>query len=369
MKLFGILLFIAFILAGSFTGTAKEDKKKGANELGVFQGGVIYSLPRTGIRILAEVSQEKFFHGPYYEYASKFLGIKNVSSSDGESWKITDLKLETFGTPDPLEVHKANGAVASMLSLSDEGVLLGINSPVKGDPTKNYTTDFTPTVEIPREIWSEMSMHSFLEKKDSVKHSGDKVKSFDEKAAEAAQDIMKLRKRKAMLLAAKYDKLPPDGEAYKVVVEELNKILANYESLFLGKTFSVVHKYVFEVVPDAKANKALVAFRFSAVAGILPESNVSGKPILLELDPNSDLSRASEQKATPTAGETSTNGLFYRTPGTVVARLLNGSDVLAQARLSMAQFGVVSPFPDGLITGEYSIDIHPVTGAIKRIGN
>ena len=369
MKLFGILLFTAFILAGSFTGSAKDDKKKGAGEIGAFQGGIVYTLPRTGIRIMAEVSQEKFFHGPYCEYASKLLGIKNASSADGENWKITDLKLETFGTPDPTEVHKANGAVASMLSLSDEGVLLGINSPVKGEPTKNYTTDFTPTVEIPRDIWSDLSMHSFLEKKDSVKHSGDKVKTFDQKAAEAAQDILKLRKRKAMLLAAKYDKLPPDGEAYKVAVDELSKIIGNYESLFIGKTFSVIHKYVFEVVPDAKSNKALVAFRFSTAAGILPESNVSGKPILLELDPNSDLTHASEQKAVPTAGETSANGMFYRAPGTVVARLLNGSDILAQARLSMAQFGVVSPFPDGLITGEYSIEIHPVTGAIKRIGN
>ena len=180
---------------------------------------------------------------------------------------------------------------------------------------------------------------------------------------------MKLRKRKALLLAAKYDKLPPDGEAYKVVVDELNKIIGNYESLFIGKTFKTIHKYVFEVVPDAKSNKALVAFRFSPTTGILPETNISGKPILLELEPNADLARNSEQKAAPVAGETSVNGLFYRSPGSVVARLLNGGDVLAQARLSMGQFGVVSPFPDGLINGEYSIEIHPVTGAIKRIGN
>ena len=368
MKQFTILILTALLIGVSFTGSAKEDKKK-ANELGPFQGGMIYALPRTGIRIVAEVTQEKFFHGPYYEFAAKYLGVKDASSSDGETWKITDLKMETFGTPDPAEVHKANGAVASMLSLSDDGVLIGINSTIKGDPSKIYTTDFTPTVEHPDAIWSEMSMHSFLEKKDSVKNSGDKFKSFDVKAAEAAQDIMKLRKRKALLLAAKYDKLPPDGEAYRVVVDELTKIIGNYESLFIGKTFKAIHRYVFEVVPDAKSNKALVAFRFSPSAGVMPESNVSGKPILLELDPNTDLSHASEQKAISVAGETSTNGLYYRTPGSVVARLLNGSDILAQARLSMAQFGIVSPVPDGLLNGEYSIEFHPVTGAIRRVGN
>ena len=369
MKQFSILLLTAVLIAGYFTASAKDDKKKGASEMGVFQGGVIYSLPRTGIRILAEVSQEKFYHGPYYEYASKYLGIKNVASSDGEQWKITDLKMETFGTPDPTEVHKANGAVASMLSLSDEGVLLGINCSVKSEATKSYTTDFTPSVELPHDIWTELSMHSFLVGKDSTKRSGDKVKTFEEKAAEAGLDILKLRKRKALILASKYDRLPPDGQAYQVMVVELSKIISEYEALFIGKTYKVTHKYVFEVVPDVKANKALVAFRFSPVSGVLPESNVSGKPIMLELDPNQDLMHNSEQKATPGAGEISANGLFYRIPGSVVARLLSGSEVLAQSRFSMAQFGIVTPFPDGMINGEYSIEFHPSTGAIKRVGN
>ena len=90
---------------------------------------------------------------------------------------------------------------------------------------------------------------------------------------------------------------------------------------------------------------------------------------MLELDPNLDLVRNGEQKAAPLPGETSNNGLFYRTPGIVVARLLFGSDVIAKARLSMAQFGVVTALPDGLTNGEYSIEFHPVTGAVQRIGN
>ena len=93
MKQFSILMLTVLLVAGYFTASAKDDKKKGVSEMGAFQGGLIYSLPRTGIRILVEVSQEKFYHGPYYEYASKYLGIKNVASSDGEQWKITDLKM------------------------------------------------------------------------------------------------------------------------------------------------------------------------------------------------------------------------------------------------------------------------------------
>ena len=370
MKRITLMFITSFLIAGSLMAQRKDDKKKLANELVVFTGGIVYSLPRTGIRMNVEVTQEKFFHGPYYEYAQKYLGIKNAPATDSELWKFNDLKMETFGEPDPSEVHKATGAVASMLSLSGEGVLLGINSTVKSEAGKPYTSVFTQEVAVPRELWPEMSIHSYLVgKKDSTRQGADKMKSFEEKAAEAAHDIMKFRKRMAFILAADYDKLPPDGKAYQVMVDELNKIIGELEKLFIGKSYKSTHKYVFDVVPDTKGSKAIVAFRFSPTTGVLPESNVSGKPIMLELEPNADLAKNGEQKGAPVAGETSTNGLFYRTPGLVVARLLNGSDILCQARLSMAQYGAVTPIPDGLTNGEYTIELHPVTGAIRHIGN
>jgi hypothetical protein len=251
----------------------------------------------------------------------------------------------------------------------DNGVLIGINSPVKGEVGKTHTSVFTPDIDLPLVIWPDISMRSFFAGKDSMNQTGGQLKSLEQKAAEAASEILNLRERKAVVLSADDNPLPPDGQAYQVMVEELNKIMVDYESLFIGKSYKSTHNYVFEVVPDAKGGKAIVAFRFSATSGVMPESNVSGKPIMLELDANADLVRNGEQKAAPAAGETSSNGLFYRTPGIVVARLLNGSDVLAQARLAMAQFGVVSPLPDGLTNGEYSIEFHPVTGAIQRVGN
>jgi hypothetical protein len=369
MNYFLRLSLVVLFIWTSFPLLAKDDKKKGATELGAFQGGVLYSLPRTGIRIFAEVTQEKFFHGPYFEFAQKYIGIKNAPSADGETWRITNLRLEPFGTPDPSEVHRANGAVSSMLSLSDEGVLLGINTQVKAEPAKVATTVFTPSVVLPKEIWPELSMNSYFEDKDSTRQSSSKVKSFEEKAAEAASDILRLRKQRSLILDPDYAHLPPDGKAYELVVQELNKVSSEYEALFIGKTFKASHTYVFEVVPDAKANKPLVAFRFSSNSGVMAESNIAGKPIMLELDSSADLTRSIESKSIPVAGETSANGLFYRTPGAVVARLISGSDVLAQARLSMAQFGVVSAFPDGLFSGDYSIELHPATGAIRRVGN
>jgi len=360
------LLFLTYLL---FAGNLPAQRKKAETAPGVFAGGVVYSLPRTGIRLFVEVLQEKFFHGPYYEYAQKYLGIKGAPATDSENWTITGVKIETYGEPDPTEVHKASGSVASLLSLSEDGILAGINSKIKGEDGKVVTSDFTKDVEVPRQLWPDVSMHSFLAEKDTVRRSGNTFKSFEEKAAEAANDIVKLRKRKALTLAAKYDKLPPDGKAYEVMVSDLDRIIDEYTSLFIGKSYRGKHNYTFEVVPDNKGVKGLVAFRFSPSSGVLPESNVSGKPIMLELEPNTDIVKNGYQASSPVSGETSANGIYYRIPGIAVAKVLNGSEVLALARLSIAQFGVVTHMPDALLNGDYSIEFHKVTGAIQRIGD
>jgi hypothetical protein len=365
MRVFTVTILIFCSLGFNLKLSAKDEKKKPANELTAFAGGVVYTLPRTGIRLFVEAEQVKLFHGPYYAFAQKYLGINNAAKADEENWCITNIRMETFGEPDPNAVYRATGSIATLLSLSEDGILLGINSEVKPEGNKVLTNQFPFKPINPDDLWNNLSMHSYLSEKDSTKRAGTNFKSFEEKAAEAAADIMKLRKRKAYILSANYDKLPPDGEAYKVSIAELDRIIADLLALFVGKKISQSHAAVFEVTPDGKSGKGLVAFRFSPTAGILPDNNVSGKPIMLEIEPNSELKQKIEQTGT---GEGTTKGIYYRIPVVAQARLLNGSDVMAQAKVTMAQFGVVTALPEGLLTGEYSVLFHPTTGAIRIIG-
>ncbi len=365
MRVLTLFTLIVGLVVSNLIVSAKDDKKKPANELTAFAGGVVYALPRTGIRITVEVEQERLIRGPYYAFAQKYLGINDAPKADFENWTITNIKMDTYGEPDPNAVYHATGNIATLLSLSDDGVLLGINSAIKGEPNKVITTVFPMKPTIQEDTWKDVSMHSFVSGKDSTKRSGVNFKTFEEKAAEAAADIVKLRKRKALTLASKYDKLPPDGEAYKVLVVELDKIIDDYVSLFAGKSIRKNYQLSFPVVPDGKTGKGLVAFRFSPTAGILPESNVSGKPVMLEIEPNSELKQKIDASGT---GEVSTKGIYYRIPVIAQARLLNGSEVIAQTKIVIAQFGAITPLPDGLLNGEYSIEFHPASGAIRIIG-
>lgn len=365
MRVLFFLLLVAGVFASNLNLSAKDDKKKSASELAAIEGGVVYALPRTGIRIEVEAVQEILIHGPYFAYAQKYLGINNAPKADGENWTIAGVRMESYGEPDPTAVYKAVGNVANLLSLNEEGIMVGINSDVKPEAGKTMTNIFPLAPADKGDDWIEVSMHSFLNDKDSTKKAGNSFKSFEEKAAEAASDILKYRKRKASILAAKDDKFPPDGEAYKVMISGLDRVIADYVALFAGRRIHKQHQLSFEVIPDGKNGKALVAFRFSPTAGVLPASNVSGKPIILELEPNSDLKQKIESTATP---EITTKGIYYRIPVVTQARLLNGSDILAQAKMTIAQFGVISAMSDGLLNGDYSIDFYPSTGAIRRIG-
>jgi len=369
MKSIYLTLLGLLFVAGQVVASPKDDKRK--DEAGVpFTGGVVYSLPETGIRVTVEVEQVKYVHGPYYEYAEKYLGIPNASSTDRETWRITNVSLDTYGEPDPNEVHTASGAYASALSLTADGVLIGINSDVKSGKEDVSSSVYTPDVAVPDEPWPDRSMHSFLNEVDTISPEMYTAKTLQQKALETAHDITKIRKRKFKSLVFGYDKALPDGEAYNTMVAQLDKLEKKYVGLFIGKSYKAKHTYVFNVVPGAKNGKSEIVFRFSTSKGVVPTTDLSGKPVMLELDPNTSLEKSNGQMAAvqpTTTPETSNSGLFYRIPGNAEVRLLDGTQTLLESHLTLAQFGKVAPIPEGLLNGNYSIRLHPATGAIQRI--
>ena len=366
MKSIYLTLLGLLFVAGQVMASPKDDKKKDEAEV-PFTGGEVYSLPETGIRVTVEVEQVKFVHGPYYQYAEKYLGIPNAPSTDQENWTITNVSLDTYGEPDPNEVHTASGPYASALSLTEDGVLIGVNSDVTSVKKPVMSTVYTPDVQIPEEPWPDRSMHPFLNEADSIPADQFTEKTLQQKALETANDITKIRKRKFKSLALGYDKVLPDGEAYNTMVNQLDKLEKEYVGLFIGKSYHAKHTYVFNVVPDAKNGKNLVVFRFSSSEGVVPTSDLSGKPVMLELDRNSTLEKNNGQTVSQTAPETVSSGLYYRIPGNAEVRLLDGTRILLESHLTLAQFGKVAPIPEGLLDGNYSIRLHPATGAIQRV--
>lgn len=329
--------------------------------------GVVYSLPQTGIRIHVKATRERYVSGPFQMYAQKMLGIDNAPQATSDRWNMDEMKIEVFSEPDPEHVHKAMGAAAQRISLTATGILAGINSAVETQESKIQTQSFL-TKNLDKQVkFTDLSIWSFYSPTDSTKNFKMVSKNMDQKAAEAAETIFNLRNSRFALLTNADDEPLPDGKSFEVMTEELGKMEENYLALFIGKSSKEKYEFSFDFVPGQKTVKGEVFFRFSEERGVLPKSDLSGRPIVIEVNKSDNLaSRQNDlsKSDNPAAGK---SGVFYRMPGMAEIRILDGNTQLAGARMPIAQFGTIAPVPEDLLDGNYRLEFFPTTGAVKSI--
>ena len=364
---FSTLTLVLILFSVSIVTAQKEDKRKASSGAATPIEGVVYSLPQTGIRIHVKATRESFVHGPFQMYAQKMLGIDNAPATDADRWNIDEMSLETFSQPDPDQVRKALGQAAQLVSLTDAGVLVGINTNVKNQESAIQTQSFLTKDLQNRVNFTDLSIWSFYSPADSTKSFKMVSKSMDQKAAEAAETIFNLRNSRFALLTNADDEPLPDGKAFEVMRDELGKMEENYLALFIGKSSKQTYDFSFDYLPGEKTTKGEVFFRFSEDRGVLPKADLSGRPIVIEVTKDENL--ASKQGALSTSAnpEAGKSGVYYRMPGMAEIRILDGSKQLAGARAPIAQFGTVAPVSEDLLDGNYKLEFYPTTGAIKSI--
>lgn len=359
-----VLIFLAFALQAS----AKDDKKKNVSGSTTEPTeGVIYALPQTGIRVHIKATRERYVHGPFQMYAQKMLGIDNAPSADADRWNMDEMKIETFSEPDPDQVHKAMGPSAQLISLTESGILAGINGAVHSKESEIQTQTFL-TKNLEQQVkFNDLSIWSFYSRADSSKNFRVVSKNPEQKASEAAETIFNLRNSRFALLTNANDEPLPDGKSFEVMTEELGKMEENYLALFIGKSAKQKYEFSFDFVPGQKSVKNEVFFRFSEDRGVLPKSDLSGRPIVIEVNKSDNLASKLNGLSTsenPNAGK---SGVFYRIPGMADIRILDGSTQLAGASAPIAQFGTIAPVPEDLLDGSYQLEFYPTTGTIKSI--
>jgi hypothetical protein len=295
------------------------------------------------------------------------LGIDNAPTENRDEWTIDDLKIELFSEPDPDQVHKALGPVASMLSLTPSGILAGINS---GNPTEEpapVTQTFLANASDNQVNFTDLSIWSFYTPADSTNKYKMVSKNPEQKAAEAAETILNLRNSRFSLLTNADDEPLPDGKSFEVMTRELGKMEENYLALFIGKSTKKTFDFSFNFIPGNKTVKGEVVFRFSDERGVLPKTDLSGRPIVIEMVKADDLASKQANLSNSENPDAGKSGVFYRIPGLADIRILDGSTVLAGTRTIVAQFGPVAPMPENFLDGNYKLEWYPATGAIKSI--
>jgi hypothetical protein len=361
-----IALIIALMLVMPTFAQRKKKDDEGVTPVNI--EGVVYALPRTGIKIHVTAIREKFVPGPYAAYAEDLLGIKNVKTRAESKWMISDVQMETFSEPDPNQVYKAMGYGAALLSLSSNGCIAGINA--SGNDISAMVTS-NKCFQKP-DIDDGFSFDYFTDTPTYMQ--GDSTNNYrpirvgmEQKVAEAAKRVLDCRMNQYDMAALLMDGEHPDGKAYEVSMKKLKEEEQNYLKLFVGRTTYKTEECSFDFVPESAGKSGQVAFRISDENGIVPASDLSGKPVQVEFDVASGLSSKYATKATPVEANAGTSGIYYRMPGVATVHLIYQMKELASMRTTIAQFGEVAPLSEYLLDGDYAIEFHPETGAVKSI--
>jgi hypothetical protein len=99
----------------------------------------------------------------------------------------------------------------------------------------------------------------------------------------------------------------------------------------------------------------------------LSKNDFSGKPVMIDVEKDETLPGKTESGNQSIQSGNTKTGIFYRQPGMANIRLTKELTVIGTARMTIAQFGFVSPVPAELLNGNYSVEMHSETGAIKSV--
>jgi hypothetical protein len=322
-----------------------------------------YALPKTVVKI--EIETEKIIKkaGPYYRYSQRFLNLNNVITEDSEEWIIKGIKVTTAGTPDEenrYSIFSTGNNSASMINLTPEGILAGINTTnidQPAPPAKHKKESYIPTIE---DIdFDQTPLHEDLLLKTSTAAM----------AQEAANMIYKIRNNRIDLLSGELENLPPDGKAYKTVLDELNKLEQDFITLFTGKTVTVSKKETIEITPDPLSSyNNYVLCRFSKQKGLIEAMDITGTPIYFKLDIIS--TPALTNKNTEPLKNSLKKGLFYCVPSSAKITIIDKNLQIASKNVDLAQYGQIISMPASILEKEgVTMQFCPATGALISIGN
>lgn len=321
-------------------------------------GFLTYSLPSTTIVLEVEAVQEIFHVGPYAKYAEKYLGIR-PRQKDEANFQITEIRMTPYIEADQSRRYTLNvkkGQIdATFLKLSTAGLISFSDASFGEQSVWRFTTDSRSDFGgkgVSSNLTSESATFYHNDKNSaydrlSVSQNMLVEKTLDQRAAEAADMILKLRKQRLQIVTGDTD-ATYSGEAMGAAIAEMTRLEEEYMMLFIGYSETQTQKMRFEVVPQAEQPRQMyVAFRLSDMAGLLPADNVSGKPILMEIIPQSFAPvEVTEDDVKSKKKEVLA---YYRIPAICTIRLMEGADLLLQSRMPVYQLGRETSIPVNVI--------------------
>lgn len=319
---------------------------------GIVANGVNYMLPKTQLRVDVTAMKVVYTPGEYAKYAERYLHMGNVPTEKTSACQITELKVMQEGVPDTSKaftVKMKDKTVAPMAQLSDDGILLAVNTTVE---------DKSGAVALPAATNHKLDARQYLTE-DILSST-----SVSKRAELTAQEILDIRESKNAIKRGQVESMPKDGASLKIVLDELDHQEQALTQLFAGCADTVWMSRSYTFVPDNDIDRS-VFFRFSRKLGFVDSDDLAGSPYYMTVK---DLHTV----ALPSAAEKSKrkiSGLVYNMPSMASVKIENMEGTVYEKQLPFAQMGTVDTLSPTLFNkgANTKLVLNPATGGIMHL--
>lgn len=361
MKMKKTTLLIAALTMTAICAVAKDKEATArvtpiAQDADAANGGLIYSLPTTALRITVEAELTIEKEGPFYRYSNKYLNLSDVVKEDRETWRLVGASVDTYGVADAEHTYKitTQGADVPALVLNAEGVIEGINAPARCGAINAAE----PKLEKP--------VVNF----DNVHHERTVLArtSSAAMAEETANAIYRLREKRLSLLGGEDATILHDKGSYEQVLAQIDSLEAEYTSLFAGKKMTIRVSRTYTYVPQRGGESSGVLLRFSATNGFLDAMDLTGKPVYVDVA-FADQSKLNEYAdGSKQRKEAPVTGLRYIRPSLMNVKVIDRTIVLWQGDVRCSQGGQILSLPASVLLNPNAVVVFDTaTGALQSI--
>lgn len=320
--------------------------------------GLIYTLPKTALRIEVTAKRTVEKAGPYYQYAKRYIGTDKVVKNDMEKWEITDVKVTPYGVADDSNRYlmQLKSGSTSFICVSDDGMLLAINKEIASAPQSSGLIAAETPESFNGKEYLQYVNEDFLASQSSAK-----------RAQLLAESLMEVRDSKVALTRGTAETMPTDGKQLELMLQSLAAQEKALTAAFAGSREETTVKRTYTFLPKSKGKTVL--FRMSDFAGFVEADDYSGEPVTVSVD-------VTRQGVLPTdeKGETKRlpkDAVAYCLPGTATITIALSGQKLFSKEMDFAQFGVNFGLNPALFSSKKEpsyATFDPATGALRELG-
>ena len=349
-----ILSLLLMVATGAVGQTTRVNAIKANNY------GVIYSLPKTSFEVTMLVKKTTYHKGDFYPYAQRYLGIDNPVTEDKVVYTLEDISLLNKGIADKSNSFMVEFRVKSFepfIYLREDGVIMTINA----DPEQ----EVAQPIVVPQGSAPSVNPKNYLSQETLMAGSTAK------QAELVARQIFALRSSRTDILTGEAENMPPDGNAYKVVMDEINLQEKTLTELFAGSQKTEYFIQSFTIIPDEKDIDRRVIARFSEKLGPVDADNLAGEPIYLSLTKKTptvalELSERDLKKLE----EKLSGGIVYNVPGKAGLTIEYRKKAMLNKEVDVVQYGTQDVLVRRMFENAkqpIKVYFYPELGAIKQV--